>query len=337
MRRFVFPVIATLALVCAFSGIWLGGLRNEVDIARTFERLPRLDETPFFRCADSFYWVSYAREMIDTGKLRVRFTRMDNAPYGRPNDGWASLNAWYLVALGKVAIVLSFVQLRWAGIAGASAAAVAAVLFADLGMNRSSVVTRLINVQSAMRLPPISLLHSTCICLSLGMFVRWSVLCNRDDAQQVRAEVVDRLATMEVASVLQADSKDPNPIAIFCGQKERQAWINYVTGIRSVGSLYWDSPSGIRDEAEFLAAYDEEAAHRIARTRGINYVIVAPNGGNVIAYHYMWQGNKSAPQIRQTLAYRLAAPSPSPPGWLQLLPRSTPAIRSEDLRVYRVL
>ena len=160
-----------------------------------------------------------------------------------------------------VAIVLSFVQLRWAGIAGASAAAVAAVLFADLGMNRSSVVTRLINVQSAMRLPPIPLLHSTCICLSLGLIARWSVLCNRDDAQQVRAEVVDRLATMEVASVLQADSKDPNPIAIFCGQKERQAWINYVTGIRSVGSLYWDSPSGIRDEAEFLATYDEEAAH----------------------------------------------------------------------------
>ncbi len=636
-------------MACAFSGIWLGGLRNEIAIARTFERLPRFSDTPFFRCADSFYWVSYAREMIDTGKLRARFTQLDNAPYGRANYGWASLNAWYLVALGKlwsvmtgiplreallpaamwsgpilyslalvtilalgcfarnfpsaaaavvilgtaprvyddfayavpghhgwhdlacfaslvllaaairkmdsrrwfmaaglaaavavwigatqqgfglaaaglgalagmivsqvahherstistaneppdlppaecwrafgvtggiaalifylieyapgpfamrlevnhpiyaigfllggeflcraqrllfsakerhtvglltavasaaglagiaaavlfgpaewhtmrqpfmqrlhheiaefqpvtlshgllilgapiflvgaafwraivggrakreqialvvcacpcaVAIVLSFVQLRWAGIAGASAAAVAAVLFADLGINRSSIESASMNNQSAVRLQPIPLFHSTCILLSLGLIAGWCLLGKRDETQQVRAEVIDRLATMEVASVLMTDSKVPNPIAIFSGQKEREAWINYVTRIRSVGSLYWDNPSGIRDEAEFLATYNEEAAHRIARTRGINYVVVLPSGGNVIAYHYMWQGNKSAAQIRQTLAYRLAEPNPSPPCWLHLLPRSTPAILSEDIRVYRVL
>ena len=649
MRRFVFPVIAALALACAFSGIWLGGLRDEVAIAKTFERLPRLDDTPFFRCADSFYWASYARQMIDTGKLRARFTRMDNAPYGRPNDGWASLNAWYLVALGKVwsvatgiplrkallpaalwsgpilyalalvtilaigcltrnfpaaaaavlilgtapriyddfayavpghhgwhdlacfatlvilaaairkmdtrrwfaaaglagavaiwigatqqvfglgaaglgalagmigsrvahrarstissaheaadlpaaecwrifgvaggiaaaifyffeyspgsfamrlevnhpiyalgfllggeflcraqrllfsnkerqkvdllialasaaglagiaaavlfgpaewhtmrqpfmqrlhheiaefqpvslshgllilgapiflvgaafwrasssyratrnrvallvcacpcavAIALSFVQLRWAGIASASAAALASVLFADLGTQRSSVATDSAKKQSAVRLMPMPLFHSICICLSLGLIAGWSALRNRDNTQKERAEVIDRLATMEVASVLQTDSKVSNPVALFCGQKEREAWINYVTSIRSVGSLYWDNPSGIRDEAEFLATYDEEAAHRIARTRGINYVVVTPSGGNVIAYHYMWQGNKNASQIRETLAYRLAAPTPSPPGWLQLLPRLTPAILGEDIRVYRVL
>lgn len=649
MRRFLFPVIAALALACAFSGIWLGGLRNEVDIARTFERLPRLDETPFFRCADSFYWVSYAREMIDTGKLRVRFTHMDNAPYGRPNDGWASLNAWYLVALGKVwsvasglplrkallpaalwsgpilyflalvtilalgwrarnfpsaaaaalilgtaprvyddfayavpghhgwhdlacfatlgilaaairkadarrwfaaagfagavaiwigatqqafglaaaglgalaammvcrfgpparspisnaretdnlpapecwrsfgvaggmaaaifyfieyspgpfamrlevnhpiyalgfllggeflcraqrllfsgkerqkfdllialasaaglagiaaavlfgpaswhtmrqpfmqrlhheiaefqpvsisqgllilgapvflvgaafwralsrhramrdrvalmvcacpcavAIALSFVQLRWAGIAGASAAALASVLFADPRIDRSSVATARAEKPSAVGLMPIPLFQAACICLSLGLMAAWCVPRNRDDGPQIRAEVIDRLTTMEVASVLETDAKVTNPVALFCGQKEREAWINYVTPVRSVGSLYWDNPSGIRDEAEFLATYDEEAAHRIARARGINYVVVTPGGGNVIAYHYMWQGNKSAPQIRETLAYRLAAPTPSPPGWLQLLPRATPAIRRVDLRVYRVL
>ncbi len=652
MRRLIFPAIAVLALVCALSGVWLGGLRNEVEIARTFERLPRLDDTPFFRCADSFYWASYAREMIDTGKLRARFTRMDNAPYGRPNYGWASLNAWYLVVLGKVwsvatgiplrkallsaamwsgpilyslalvtilavgclgrsfpsaaaavlilgtapriyddfayavpghhgwhdlacfatlailaaairkmdsrrwfaaaglagavavwigatqqafglaaagvgalagliisrfaqhkasaiatahevaslppaecwrafgvtggiaaiifylieyapgpfemrlevnhpiyalgfllggeflcraqrllfpakkcrpvdllvalasavglvgiaaavllgpaewhtmrqpfmqrlhheiaefqpitltpgyawllilgapiflvgaalwrtlgrdrtmrdrialtvcalpcavAILLSFVQLRWAGIAGASAAALAAVLFAGLGNSQGSLAKNRMDDETGLRLPSISFLHATCILLSLGLVAGWNLLSDRDNARQVRAEVVDRLATMEVASVLQTDSKAPNPIAIFCGQKERQAWINYVTGIRSVGSLYWDSPSGIRDEAEFLATYDEEAAHRIARTRGVNYVVVAPNGGTVVAYHYIWQGNKSVPQIRQTLAYRLAAPIPSPPSWLQILPPSTPAILSEDIRVYRVL
>ena len=112
MRRFIFPVVTALAMVCAFSGVWLGGLRNEVRIARTLERLPRLNDTPFYRCADSFYWVSYAREMIDTGSWRVRSTQMDNAPYGRPNDGWASLNAWYLVALGKFWSIATGTPLR---------------------------------------------------------------------------------------------------------------------------------------------------------------------------------------------------------------------------------
>lgn len=235
-----------------------------------------------------------------------------------------------------VAIGLSFVQLRWAEIAGASAA-LAAVLFADLGHDRNPAAAGGTSRQSAGRLTSIPLLHAICVCLSLGLIAGWSISCNQHDPPRVRAEVIDRLATMEVASVLQTDAKTPNPIALFCGQKERQTWIDYVTAIRSVGSLYWDNPNGIRDEAEFLATYDEGAAHRIARARGINYVVVSPSGGNVIAYHYMWQGNKSAPRIRETLAYRLAAPIPSPPEWLQLLPRSTPAIRSEDLRVYRVL
>src|SRR6266404_2714360 len=101
-RRLAFPLIAIVGMACAVAGLWFGGLRNETEISATLSELPRPADTPFFRCADSFYWVSYAREMIDTGKLRVRFTQMDNAPYGRPNFGWASLNAWYLVAVAKV-------------------------------------------------------------------------------------------------------------------------------------------------------------------------------------------------------------------------------------------
>lgn len=41
--------------------------------------------------------------------------------------------------------------------------------------------------------------------------------------------------------------------------------------------------------------------------------------------------------MRQTLAYRLAAPRPTPPTWLLRLPDLTPAVRDEDLRIYRVL
>jgi hypothetical protein len=100
--RSTFLLVALLGLSCVLAGIWFGGFRNEAAIAKILSAAHQPNQTPFFRSPDSFYWVSYAREMLDTGRLRIRFTHMDNAPYGRPNLGWASLNAWYLVALGKI-------------------------------------------------------------------------------------------------------------------------------------------------------------------------------------------------------------------------------------------
>ena len=652
MRRLVFPLIASIGLLCAGTGLWFGGLRNEVDIAKTLRQFSRPNDIPFFRCADSFYWVSYAREMIDTGKLRVRFTKLDNAPYGRPNLGWASLNAWYLVALAKiwsvvsglppraallsaslwagpilyflalaailvigwriknlpaaaaavlilgtapriyddfayavpghhgwhhlacfgtlvclaaairksnsqrwfaaaglsgaiaiwigltqqafglaaagagalagmmvcrfttaqrstssfaadsldlpaaegwrlfglsgaiaalffyfieympaplamrlevnhpiyalgfllggeflcraqrlllsenalrrsdlliaigtasalaaivaliffgpaqwhtmrqpfiqrlhreiaefqpitvskgyewivilgapislvvvaivhvfnrdrksgeraallvcalpctVAIILSFVQLRWAGIAGASAAALAAVFFADLKTDRNRALASQMAANNSRQWQRLPIFHATCVGLSVLLVAIWSVRRNNDNTEQVRAEIVDRAATMEVAGMLESEAETRKPIVIFSDQKIRQAWVGYVTGIPGLGSLYWDNPSGIRDEAEFLATYNEETAHELAREHGITYVVTTPNGESAVAYHYMWQGNKTSPQIRQTLAYRLAAPTPSPPSWLQLVPTGDGALAVKGIRVYRVL
>ena len=236
-----------------------------------------------------------------------------------------------------VAISLSFVQLRWAGIAGASAAALAAVFFADLKSGRDRALESRIEKKNHRQLPTVPIFHAACIGLSVVLIAIWSVRRNNDNAERVRAEIVDRAATMKVAEVLQTEAETKTPVVIFSDQKIRQAWIGYVTGIPGVGSLYWDNPSGIRDEAEFLATYDEETAHRIARTHGITHVVTTPNGGSVVAYHYMWQGNKTSPRIRRTLAYRLAAPTPSPPSWLQLLPTATGALAAEGIRVYRVL
>jgi hypothetical protein len=66
-----------------------------------------------------------------------------------------------------VAITLSFVQLRWAGIAGASAAALAAVFFADLktDWNRGHKPQPANNGNR--QLPKVSILHATCVGLSV--------------------------------------------------------------------------------------------------------------------------------------------------------------------------
>jgi len=645
-------LIGGVGIFCAVAGLWFSGARSEFSIAQILTQSHHATSTPFFRCADSFYWVAYAREMIDTGKLRVRVSNLDNAPYGRPNIGWASLNAWYLVAFAKawsiatgtvvrqalppaamwanpllyigvlttllaiglyvknvpaaaaavlvlgtsprvyddfgyavpghhgwhdlacfgaliclaagmrkrnsrrwfvaaglsaaiaiwigatqqafglaaagigalagllvcwllmrrksnlavaempidlpaaecwrlfgitgavaalcfyileyapgpfamrlevnhpvyaagfllggeflcraqrlifagkarhrddvmvalaaaaalaaiaggilfgpaewhtmhqpfiqrlhreiaefqsiassksglwilylgtpmfvviaavwravvgrstmrdrvalltmacpcaVAIILSFVQLRWAGIAGASAAAVAATLFADVKKNASLSVGSNFDTGGWRKFTGVPVWHAASVCLSLGLIAVWTMRCNQDNTEQIRIEVLDRLDTMETARALQTNGREISPIAIFSDQKIRQAWIGYVTGIRGVGSLYWDNPVGIRDEATFLASYDEEAAHRIARQRGIKYVVTSPSGGSVIAYHYMWQGNKTAPEIQKTLAFRLAAPSATPPSWLQLVPTSGYAMFATGIRIYRVL
>jgi hypothetical protein len=51
----------------------------------------------------------------------------------------------------------------------------------------------------------------------------------------------------------------------------------------------------------------------------------------------MWQGKKTAPEIQKTLAFRLAAPSATPPSWLQLVPTSGYAMFATGIRIYRVL
>ena len=643
----LFLALAAIGIVCAVTGIWLCGGAREHDIAAAMKHMRFATSTPFYQCPDSFYWISYAREMIENSTARVRFTHLDNAPYGRPNTGWASLNAWYLVglaelwslitntnlldalpaaalwagpilylaalagllllgwrtrhvpaaavavlllgtaprlyadfayavpghhgwhdlacfafaaclaravrrngdgsrawfvaagiatavamwigitqqafgiaaagggavlamlisnSLGKqshpgtpapafapenwrafgwtagvaaallylleyfpaslgmrlevnhpvyalglvlggeflcrsqrivlgnrrrpdvlvlgcttilliaivaliffgpaqwhtmrqpfirrlhdeigefqpvrlrtpaewlpllgsamlltgialkraadrltsagdrmailvcalpcaVTIVLAFVQLRWAGLAGAYAAALAALLFSRAssfsasGGDAPSTSPQGFMVGNRVMM-------STWICVTLMLSGFWIVRHNTDQSDPARAEVVDRIATIEVAARLRAERIDPGGAVVFSDQKIRQAWIGYVTGIPGVGSLYWDSPAGIRDEAEFLGGYDEETAHRIARARGITHVVTTPNSGSVVAYHYMWQGNKTAAEMPRTLAYRLAAPQPDPPQWLQLIGSPGPAMTIEGVRIYRVL
>jgi hypothetical protein len=236
-----------------------------------------------------------------------------------------------------VAVLLTFVQLRWAGLAGASAAALGAVLF-----SRPSRVSGATVELRPLRPPrPFimdnAMLMALSICVTIGLSGLWIVSHNTDQHAPARSEVIDRIATIEVAARLRADRTDKPAVALFSDQKIRQAWIAYVTGIAGVGSLYWDSPDGIRDEAEFLGGYDDEAAHRIARVRGITHVITTPKAGSVVAYHYMWQGNKDAADMRKTLAFRLAAPQPDPPKWLQLVGAPGPAMAAEGVRIYRVL
>jgi hypothetical protein len=105
-----------------------------------------------------------------------------------------------------VAVTLSLFQLRWAGIAGAAAAALGAILF--VAPMREA---------GRPRLTPPSW-QASCILFSLGAAAGWTLLHNSDNAAEIRAETIDRLAAMEVASVLQADSKAVHPIAMFCGQ-----------------------------------------------------------------------------------------------------------------------
>jgi hypothetical protein len=66
-------------------------------------------------------------------------------------------------------------------------------------------------------------------------------------------------------------------------------------------------------------------------------VIVAAGQGSINSFLYILHGVHQSPEIHKTLAYRLAAPAPKPPAWMQLLPTTTPAMSKESMRIYRVL
>jgi hypothetical protein len=227
----------------------------------------------------------------------------------------------------------AFIQLRWAGIAGAASAALAAVLF--------SKVRRTNEEQGDTILASVALPWAPALCAFTPVLlaVWWSNSRLPENNNEVKANTVEVIANSDIASLIHRDCSDPqrHPTVMCLGQDPRQAWLGCFGAIPSVGSLYWDNYEGLRDQVSFFATYDEEEAHRLAISRGVTHLIVGNDGGSVVAYHYILHGNRTSPLIRKTLAYRLAHPTPNPPKWLQLMQPTTPAIASLGLRIYKVV
>jgi len=237
------------------------------------------------------------------------------------------------------AIGASFFQYRWAGLAGAAGAGLGAFLFSK----RTGTMPAAPDAGGGGTERPMLLQSKawSAVCI-LAPVILVSLWCSQrigDITDSVSSEAIDQLASEEIATALRkdADAMHRPPVVVFLGQYNRQSWIAYVHGIPSVGSLYWDNPDGLLDQLTFLTGYDEEAAHRIAKERGITHVVLASSSAAINSFLFILHGTWTSPDIHKTLAWRLAAPVPKPPAWIQLLPTTTPAMKTEGMRIYRVL
>ncbi len=235
-----------------------------------------------------------------------------------------------------VCIAASLLQYRWSGLAGACAAALAAFLFSPRtdapAVNAAQPEER----PMVLRSPRWA---AVCILVPVLVFLVWCSQRIGDNTDVVSAETIAQLGSAEVAEIVRRDAKKMGrePVVLFLSQYTRQSWIGYVYGIPCVGSLYWDNPDGLLDQLTFLSCYDEETARRIAIKHGLTHVIVNPSQSDARAFHYMLHGTWESPHFMETLACRLATPTPTPPPWLQLLPTYTPVLKQEGARIYRVV
>jgi hypothetical protein len=113
----------------------------------------------------------------------------------------------------------------------------------------------------------------------------------------------------------------------------------YWTNLRTLAGNYHRDSQGIKDSYLFFRDLDDKTAREIARKRGIEFVLVCANAGN-LGYSFTSQAkaeiedNKKDDDYKPdpTLYTRLA--DEAPPDWLTLVP--WPDDTDSDLLLYRV-
>ena len=115
--------------------------------------------------------------------------------------------------------------------------------------------------------------------------------------------------------------------------------LHYYGGVDTVGSYYWENLPGCHVTVDFFMDEDGELARRIARERGLDFVMVMTQPTFVMELQWLQLGRIDKAALRRTLAFRLANPvAPQPPAWLEALPlQDAPLAREQGVRLYRVV
>jgi len=145
------------------------------------------------------------------------------------------------------------------------------------------------------------------------------------------------MATRDIALNLQRYAK-LREVRVMSAPTETPA-LHYFGGVAGTGSLYWENIPGVHDAADFFADFGEDDARRIAKKRGINFVVVQEDPGGAFDACWVKLASKNESDVKQTLAYRLSAPGRHDiPKWLEPVPiYSSPAAELFRMRLYRVV
>ncbi len=168
--------------------------------------------------------------------------------------------------------------------------------------------------------------------------------CAEDPATHARAILGDMMVGKEVAwnLKLSADAREEQsrPARVMAAPGSSPV-LHYYGGVDTVGSYYWENLGGCHMAIDF---YNDEGgdvmARRIARERGIDFVVVTATPPFVLELQWLKLGRVDVEAVRRTLAFRLANPLDGGriPEWLEAVPlRDAPMAQAQGSRIYRVV
>lgn len=160
-----------------------------------------------------------------------------------------------------------------------------------------------------------------------------------DPMNHARAILTEAAAVQEVAWNLRLLAKSGAEPARVMSPFGASPLLHYFGGVDTVGSFYWDNLAGSLAGLDFYNDKAGDAARRIARERGLDYVVAVSRPDFIFELQKMQIGRVDESAARGTLAYRLANPmGATPPAWLEPVQMlDAPLAEHQGIRLYRVL
>ena len=252
----------------------------------------------------------------------------------RPLPAWRQAGVVVGVTLVTVFLGWTLLQNRWMGFLETSLAVLALAVAPCVPLPR--------RFAGATALPWVLL------ALTVPGWAGFSLLQMRTFAEDprlhARATLGDMMTTKEVAWNLKlaadarADTTRPARVMAAPGPSPT---LHYYGGVDTVGSFYWENLAGCHAVVDFYSDEGDDAtARRIARERGLDFVVVTAAPTFVLELQWLQLGRVDVKAVRRTLAFRLANPTEGSvvPGWLEAVPLlDAPMALAKGTRIYRVV
>lgn len=243
-----------------------------------------------------------------------------------------SWRAGVLATLGAALVTgaMVFVQVRWVGLFGIS---LAALLVAVL----PAAAAWLAGTRWAARRNAVLGVFFAVMVAPLLVFFAFALA---DNFQRREAKAMDGVLAWTIASRDLAFNlkrlQQLGPVRVMSGPGQTPA-LHFFGGVPGTAALYWENRDGVRDAALFFADQGDEEARRIARERGITHVVLQSDTTLAESSVRIALASDDPELIRQSLAYRLADPVGTVPGWLEPVPYyGSPLAANFAMRVFRV-
>ncbi len=127
--------------------------------------------------------------------------------------------------------------------------------------------------------------------------------------------MVDGLYVKRLAGLIRARHGEDD-VAVIMEPTSAPA-LYYFSGIRSVGSLFWQNAEGLRAHRDFMVSTDRAEALEIVRARHVDYVMVWENSVSITFSLYLAFGEKIKDARGDFLVNTLVNGGPVVPSWLK--------------------